>query len=136
MKKLIALMVCFSTPVLADSIPDCGLYLYAAKVTRIIDGDTIVADIDLGFDVWRHDERLRLAGVQTPEKNEPGFSESSNALADRIAGRSVYICTVKAKRSDNEVRGGFGRYLATIHYEGVNINDWLLLQGYAIPYED
>ena len=42
---------------------ECDLYTYRATVTRVIDGDTVVADIDLGFRTWRHGERLRLYGI-------------------------------------------------------------------------
>jgi micrococcal nuclease len=119
----------------ANPVPDCGLFAYAAKITRVIDGDTVVADIDLGFDTWRHNERLRLAGIETPEKGAEGYEQSTEALASKVSSREVYICTVKAKRSDKEVKGGFGRYLATIWKDSLNLNQWLLDEGYAIPYE-
>lgn len=135
MRALAFIAALAASPLAADPLPDCGLYLYAAKVTRVIDGDTIVADVDLGFNTWRHNERLRLAGIQTPEKGAEGHDEALEALAGRISGRDVFICTVKAKRSGKEVRGGFGRYLATVHFENESINQWLLDEGYAIPYE-
>ena len=43
------------------------MYEYRCKITRIVDGDTVDVDIDLGFGVWLSDERVRLAGVDTPE---------------------------------------------------------------------
>ena len=46
---------------------DCGLYEYRAVVTKVYDGDTITADVDLGFNTWRHDESLRLVGIDAPE---------------------------------------------------------------------
>ena len=121
-------------PASAQNLPDCGLYTYAAKITRVVDGDTVDADVDLGFNVWRHNERLRLDGVDTPERGEPGYDEATEALSRRISGRSVYICTVPAKRSTKEQTGKYGRYLATIWYEGRNINQWLLDEGLGAPY--
>jgi micrococcal nuclease len=135
MKPLALIAALAASPLSAETVPDCGLYAYAAKVIRVIDGDTVVADIDLGFNIWRHNERLRLAGIQTPEEKAPGFQEAKEALADRVSGREVIICTVKAKRSGKEVRGGFGRYLATIWKDGENLNQWLLDEGHAVPYD-
>ena len=43
------------------------MYEYRAKLLRVIDGDTVDVDIDLGFGVWMHKERIRLYGIDTPE---------------------------------------------------------------------
>lgn len=48
-------------------VPNCGLYIYRAEIIRIIDGDIVVAGIDLGFIVWLRRERLRLFGVDATE---------------------------------------------------------------------
>lgn len=122
-------------PVLADEIPPCGLYTYSVEIVRVIDGDTVVANVDLGFDTWRHNEHLRLYAIDAPETNEPGHDEATDALAGRLAGQVVYICTVKAARSDNEKTGSFGRYLATLYVNGENINEWLLSEGYVKLFE-
>ena len=117
-----------------EILPDCGLYTYRANVVRIIDSDTIVADVDLGLDVWRHDEHLRLFGINTPERGEEGYEETTKALADKMDGRKVYICTVKAARSDTELTT-FGCYLATVWLDGKDVNSWMLAGGYAGPYD-
>jgi len=119
----------------AQDVPPCGLYTYRAEIARVIDGDTVVAHVDLGFDVWLHNERLRLFGVQAPEAGQPGASEATSALRDRIEGRRLYICTQPMKRRDREARGSFGRYLVTIYDEGSSVNDWLLSEGLAVPFE-
>lgn len=120
---------------LADEVPDCGLYTYRVEVVRVIDGDTVVANVDLGFDTWRHNEHLRLNAIDAPESDEPGHTEATEALAARLEGQTVYICTVKAARSDSEKTGSFGRYLATLYVDGENVNDWLLSEGYVKPFE-
>lgn len=51
----------------------------------------------------------------------------------RLDGKTVYICTIKAKRSDAEMVGSFGRYLAVVYDDGESINDWLLETGHAAP---
>ena len=52
----------------AEGVPDCGPYLYRAKIVRVIDGDTGVADVDLGFRTWLRGETLRQYGIGTPER--------------------------------------------------------------------
>lgn len=117
-------------------VPDCGLYLYRAEIVRVIDGDTIVADIDLGFRTWLRDEHLRLYGIDTPELRSDEGKEAAQALRLRIEGKTLYICTIKAKRSDAESTGSFGRYLVVVYENGENINDWLLATGRAEPFKD
>lgn len=97
----------------------------------MIDGDTVVANIDLGFDVWLHNEHLRLAGVQAPDNNEARWKEASEALRDRVEGERLYVCTQRMKRKDREATGSFGRYLVTIYHAGENVNEWLISEGYA-----
>ncbi len=43
------------------------MYEYRTKVSRVVDGDTVDVDIDLGFGVWMKKERIRLLGIDTPE---------------------------------------------------------------------
>ena len=43
------------------------MYTYRCKILRVVDGDTVDVDIDLGFGVWLHRERVRIAGIDTPE---------------------------------------------------------------------
>ena len=47
------------------------MYTYGVRYKRVIDGDTFVCDIDLGFDIWLTDRHCRLLGIDTPEKNTP-----------------------------------------------------------------
>ncbi|WP_205648925.1 thermonuclease family protein [Acuticoccus kandeliae] len=119
----------------ASAIPDeCDLYTYRATVTRVIDGDTVVADIDLGFHVWKHGERLRLYGIDTPEIRGETRQEglrAAEALRELVEGKDVLLCTVK------DCADGFGRYLARIFViddKPFSVNAWLILNGYAVPY--
>lgn len=123
-----------SLPVVATEPPNC-FYSYKAYIVRIVDGDTVVANIDLGFEVWRHDEHLRLFGIDTPERGDVGYTEANDALAQLVKGQRVVICTVKAKRSDVEAKGSFGRYLATIWKDELNVNQWLVEKGFAVIYK-
>jgi len=48
------------------------MYEYSCKIVRVIDGDSIILDIDLGFGLWIHGERIRLYGIDTPECQNQG----------------------------------------------------------------
>lgn len=115
--------------------PDCGLYAYKADIVRVIDGDTVVVNIDLGFNIWLHNEHLRLVGIDAPEQRSEAGDRTTDALQARIEGKSVYICTMKAKRSDKEATGSFGRYLVEIFENGESVNDWLIASGLAVSYD-
>jgi len=43
------------------------MYEYRCKITKVVDGDTVKCDIDLGFGIWQHNETVRLMGIDTPE---------------------------------------------------------------------
>ena len=107
------------------------LYEYRAIVTKVYDGDTIWADIDLGFYTWKKDEHLRLLGINAPEVRgieRPQGLVSRDALAARIMGKEIII------RTEKDSRGKYGRYLARIFLDDEDINSWLVSEGYAVPY--
>ena len=56
-------------------------YLYKCVVTRVVDGDTVDVDVDLGFDVWLKKQRVRLAGIDTPESRTRNLAEKALGLA-------------------------------------------------------
>ena len=51
------------------------MYEYKCKILRIIDGDTVDVDIDLGFGIWMHKERVRMMGIDTPESRTRDLEE-------------------------------------------------------------
>ena len=57
------------------------MYEYRCKIVKIIDGDTVDVDIDLGFGVWLHKERIRLYGIDTPESRTRDLEEKKYGLA-------------------------------------------------------
>ena len=56
------------------------MYEYRCKIVKIIDGDTVDVDIDLGFGVWLHKERVRLYGIDTPESRTSDKEEKVYGL--------------------------------------------------------
>jgi micrococcal nuclease len=132
MKKVVLLLLVLQLYPSVGLTVDCGVYEYKAEIIGVYDGDTVTADIDLGFNTWRRDERLRLYRINAPEvrgEDRPEGLVSRDALREKILGKEVIICTIRDKK------GKYGRYLAEIHLEGLNINDWLVDSGYAV-YKD
>ncbi len=104
------------------------IYLYKARITSVYDGDTVTADVDLGFGIWAHGEKLRLNRINTPEVRGPEREQgliSRDWLREKLMGKMILLQTVKDKK------GKYGRYLAEIHLDGVNINDQLVTEGLA-----
>jgi micrococcal nuclease len=107
-------------------------YIYNAKVTNIVDGDTIDVEVDLGFYVY-HQLRLRLAGIDTPEMNSKILEERMSARAakdyvtDRLLDKEVTLKTYKKDK--------FGRFLADVFINGNNVNEELLATGLAKVYK-
>jgi len=107
--------------------------IYKAKVTRVVDGDTIDVDIDLGFDLTLK-QRLRLYGINTPEIRSRDPIEKASGL------KSKKFLANELKKSDNVIdikvhgTGKFGRPLVEIYIGSLNINQLLIENGYAVPY--
>ena len=111
-------------------------YIYKIKVTRVIDGDTIDADIDLGFDVTLS-KRIRLHGINTPETRTRDKKEK--ALGLKAKARLIEII----EASDHELylrsmdQGKYGRCVGVLfekNFDDESINDMLLNEGHAVPY--
>jgi micrococcal nuclease len=107
------------------------LYTYRARVSAVYDGDTITADIDLGFSVVLRGQSIRLARINAPEVRgtsaEMGI-RSRDALRDRVLGKDVLLRTIKDSREK------YGRWLGEVWVDGVCVNDWLLSEGLALKY--
>jgi micrococcal nuclease len=113
------------------------MYEYKCIVKRIIDGDTVDVDIDLGFGVWLHDERIRLNGLDTPESRS---SDPVEKLFGMISKERVKKFFEDEKEvtilSKNFEKGKFGRILAdfTVKSEIRTLCAILISEGYAVPY--
>jgi micrococcal nuclease len=107
------------------------MYIYNALVTDVYDGDSITCDVDVGFGVWLKKQKFRLLYINTPEirgEERPDGLISRDMLRDQILGKMVIIKTTK------DSKGKYGRWLAEVFNEDMNINTWLLDEGYAKPY--
>jgi micrococcal nuclease len=108
------------------------LYTYKAKCTSVYDGDSITLDIDLGFNHWMLNQKIRLLGIDTPEirgPERPEGLESAARLRGLIEGKDIIMV------SHRDRAGKYGRLLATIYLNDVNINQLLLEEGWANIYK-
>jgi len=109
-----------------------AVFKYKAGVVRVIDGDTIKAVIDLGFNVTIL-ETFRLYGINTPEirgKTKKKGLESKRQLESKLfkTNNVVILETFIGKKEK------YGRYLATIYQNDLNINKLMVAEGYATEY--
>ena len=110
------------------------MYEYNCKIVRVIDGDSIIIDIDLGFSHFIHNESIRLYGVDTPECRTRDAEEKKAGLLakkfveDALHVGGTYTLTTKEK-------GKFGRYLGTIYLtDDTSINAALIREHLAVAY--
>ena len=112
------------------------------KINRVVDGDTIDVTIDLGFDLYKK-ERVRVAGVDTPEKRTKNLEEKALGL-DATAWLKVKLEeTIKGDEEliiRTELKGGVGKYgrLLGWLYVGdsdLSLNEQMITEGYAHAYD-
>ena len=113
------------------------MYEYRASLVKIIDGDTIDVDLDLGFAVVLKKQRIRLYGINTPESRTRDLVQKKYGLAAKERLRELVeeaeSITVKTE-IDKKARGKYGRILGTIFAGKINVNDLLVSEGHAVSY--
>jgi len=109
---------------------------FKAKLVRVVDGDTIDADIELGFSVFMRD-RIRLMGIDTPESRTRNLEEKSWGLAakHRLIELLAEADGEFILKTEEMEKGKFGRVLGTIMINGKDANQSLIEEKLAIPYE-
>lgn len=108
------------------------MYEYKARITRVIDGDTVQATISLGFHLTST-HRLRLLGIDTPERGQDGYAEATARLVELIEQHEDdegYIL-IRTAKDDS-----FGRWLANlVGSDGVTLNERMVEEGFAKVYQ-
>ncbi len=110
------------------------MYEYECKISRVVDGDTVDVDIDLGFGTWRCGERIRLYGVDTPEcRTRDKQEKAAGLLAKKFVQDALHVGgTYKLETRE---KGKFGRFLGVIKIAGdLTINTALVTEHLAVPY--
>ena len=115
------------------------MYEYKCKVLRVVDGDTVDVDIDLGFGVWLHKERVRIMGIDTPEsrtrdKVEKVFGFAAKERLSSLLGADAILDTQVSKKGE-DMKGKFGRILGNFRtLAGEHCADILISEGHAVEY--
>tara|TARA_Y100000114_G_scaffold5995_1_gene4845 strand:- start:454 stop:852 length:399 start_codon:yes stop_codon:yes gene_type:complete len=107
-------------------------FVYNAELDRVIDGDTLDCILDLGFDVKLHKQRIRLAGIDTPESRTRNLEEK--ALGLKAKDRLIELC-VGSFKVQSLGKGKYGRILGIPYTEdGKSICQILIDEGHAVEY--
>ena len=114
------------------------MHEYKVKILKVVDGDTVDVDIDLGFGVWLRNERVRIMGIDTPEsrtsdKVEKVFGLAAKARLISLLGVDAILET-QVHKGEN-MKGKFGRILGNFTtMNGEHCADVLLREGHAVAY--
>ena len=117
---------------------------YDVKVIKVVDGDTVDVDIDLGFGVTLTDERVRIMGIDTPEsrtrdKVEDLFGEAAKARLKELMKDGGKLITTEDRKGE-DMKGKFGRILGDFDVYYAPQDRWMpateimILEGHAVPY--
>ncbi len=115
------------------------MYEYKCKILRVVDGDTVDVDIDLGFGIWLHKERVRIMGIDTPEsrtrdKVEKIFGLAAKERLNSLLGEKAILETKVSKKGE-DMKGKFGRVLGNFRTAaGDHCASILIEEGHAVPY--
>ena len=113
------------------------MYEYRCKIRRVVDGDTVDIDIDLGFGVWLHKERVRIYGIDTPESRTRDLVEKRFGLAAKDFAKKFLLdhdpeVTLVCKEYD--AKGKFGRILGDIIVDNKSMSETMIQEHHAVPY--
>jgi len=128
------------------------VYEYRAKIVRVVDGDTVDVDIDLGFGVWLHKQRVRLYGIDTPESRTRDLDEkkyglmAKEFLKDQLKDGAVLKTRLDGKGKYGRILGEFitvketeagvdanGSPVEPTKYRH-NVNEYLIETHHAVKY--
>lgn len=115
------------------------MYHYPCKIIKVVDGDTVDVDIDLGFGVWMRNQRIRMYGIDAPESRTSNKTEKKYGLASKRFLEDM--CDDKnglVLRTHKDKKGKFGRILGelwrTTNYADQSINEYMLEKYHAVRY--
>lgn len=115
------------------------MYEYKVKVTRVVDGDTVDVDIDLGFGIWLRGERVRIMGIDTPESRTSNKLEKIFGLAAKnrlkeLLGKDAILKT-QVDKDGGDAKGKFGRILGDFYApDGRLVTEIMISEGHCVPY--
>jgi micrococcal nuclease len=115
------------------------MYEYRATILRVIDGDTVDVDIDLGFGIWQRSERVRIMGIDTPEsrtsdEEEKVFGKAAKKRLIELLQEHTILMT-EVNKAGEDMKGKFGRILGDFKTDnGTKVTEVLINEGHAVAY--
>ena len=111
---------------------------YDVIVVKVIDGDTVDVDIDLGFGIWLRNQRVRIYGIDTPESRtsddvEKLFGLAAKKRVEELLQNNVVLITTDDKHGEDS-RGKFGRILGDFSTNYGLLTDILIEEGFCVKY--
>ena len=115
------------------------MYEYRCKVVKIVDGDTVDVDIDLGFGVWLKKERIRMFGIDTPESRTRDLDEKKYGLmAKEFITKLLDDEGGIVLKTRKDAEGKYGRILGelwrTTDFADTSINELMIKNHHAVSY--
>ena len=116
------------------------MHEYKVNILRVVDGDTVDVDIDLGFGMWLRKERVRVMGIDTPEsrtsdKMEKVFGLAAKERLTSLLGAEAILHTQVSKKGE-DMKGKFGRVLGNfVSLNGEKCAAVLIREGHAVAYQ-
>ena len=122
------------------------MYEYRCKVLKIVDGDTVDVDIDLGFGIMLKNERVRVMGIDTPESRTRDKVEKQFGLAakkrlkEMLDNKSGPILKTQINKKGEDMKGKFGRILGDFTVYHAPTDSWRMIteimveEGHAVAY--
>ena len=115
------------------------MYEYNCKIVKVVDGDTVDIDIDLGFGVWLRNQRIRIMGIDTPESrtSDPVEKKYGMLAKDQVVR---YLANSIKFRSFKDEKGKFGRILGDFEVFHPTSNKWMMMaeamimENYGVKY--
>ena len=114
------------------------MYEYKVKMIRVIDGDTFVCDIDLGFEVILKNKHIRIAHINAPENNTDAGKAATKYLGymlmpnvdQHVSYSPEIVLNIMNHKNDK-----YGRILAEVKVNGRMMHHVMVEDGHAVPYE-
>jgi micrococcal nuclease len=111
---------------------------YEVKLLKVVDGDTVDVDINLGFGIVLTDERVRIMGIDTPESRtsdrvEKLFGKAAKNRLKQLLENGAKLITTEDKGGE-DMKGKFGRILGDFEVDGKRVTQIMIDEGHCVPY--
>lgn len=116
------------------------MYEYECIIERIVDGDTVDVSIDLGFDIWLHNERVRLCSIDAPESRTRDLEEKERGIESTAFLEKLLPVGSRQRLISKQFKGKFGRVLGDFKVYDSKIDaenevtEIMLREGHAVQY--